>query len=317
MRRVYALLAILAFSHSAALADSGENEVGGHSMDLREALMKDFDLSLPIIGQLGESGSRDDPIIITTSDPVLVGQAARDTVAGLQRGLSLARQGRGESDMLVGVLWRTLDGGLHISSETGLGVYRIERKVLTPSEVVTETIAYYFDVSAAQISGLDRFETGAGMPVVSLGENLPSEIGWLHYDPDQSVNYAEQHNRPDLGVGAAYGAIGIKATLYLYPGPRTPIDRDALRRQFEQAASDLESNNPNVTAWLDADVGTGNFLRIWRVGDGDQATALALTSYRGHFVKVRTTWYRDQVLDPAHQEFIRVVFSMFSVATRN
>lgn len=279
-------------------------------MDMRKALLRDFGLDIPIVGQLGISGSKNSPISITAAEPLLIGQAASDTVACLHRGMNRAQEPQ------EGVLWRTLDGGLRRVPETQLGIYRIERVRFNPVSFIAETVAYYFSLAETRNAGLDYFGMGKGMSLASLDEVLPSEIGWLHHDAIQNVDYVERHNRPDLGVSAAYGAIGIKATLYVYPKPKI-TENERLSGQFEQATAHLETIIPDAKALRDTISSLGDYLKIWDTAEGEQATALAMMDIDGYFIKIRATWHRTPLLDQAFIEFKQSAFKIFANCARN
>jgi hypothetical protein len=120
------------------------------------------------------------------------------------------------------------------------------------------------------------------------------------------VDYAKEKDRPDLGVGFAYEAVGIKATVYIYPVPAGMAAGDeTLRRAFEQSASEVEAVNQDISAWPDANNTSSFYERAWMMGkDADKATVLGIRIVQGHFVKYRLTWVRDRVLDQAVAQFM-------------
>lgn len=103
-----------------------------HQSTLREILLSDFNLDLPLAGGFG--GSKDDPIIILP-------EARPDYVAveyAILRCIGIVRR----------VEWKlkrqTL---LHYKGKT-LDQMKIETIETTEAEIITSTVNYYFDVSA-------------------------------------------------------------------------------------------------------------------------------------------------------------------------
>ena len=273
--------------------------------ELHDRLKEDWGYDLPIRVSGEGAGSRDNPIVIFRSENISILETAYLTIHGLQRGLSVSLKENARGDNLVGVLWRSLEGGLQYDPETELYVFRCEKNVLTDDQIETITSRFYFKIDdgkiTAQNSGLPE-----GIGVSALKVTFPYEIGYLKLDTAGSVDYAAEHNRPDLGLSIAYNALGIKATVYVYPFG----SRSSLHTEFERGAKEVEAMNSDMIAWPDREFPDG-IHRYWRFGEqGNEVTMLGLTTARGNFVKLRMTWRRDQLIDKAAKEFADVITSL-------
>lgn len=281
-----------------------EDKMGGNS--LQHILKMDWGYDLPIHASIDDFGTRDSPIRIIPNDEISIAETAYLTIHGWNRGLSRSTAQSGAGEVLNGVLWRSLDGGLKFDPITQLHSYRFERKHLTDAQIETETIRVFFRIEEDQPRDLD-----VGMPngptVSALNVVFPYEIGWLRYDASQEVDYGVERNSPELGVGLPYGALGIKATVYVYP-----IEQDgSLDAEFEGAARGIETLNSDLMAWPDRDNAEGIRKRFWREGEeARQVTMLGLTTANGQFIKLRMTWHRDQLIDTAAAEFTQAILSL-------
>lgn len=281
-----------------------ENNMDDNS--LQQILKMDWGYDLPIHASIEDFGTRKRPIVIIPSDEISIAETAYLTIHGWNRGLSrsIAQSGTGEA--LSGVLWRSLDEGLKFDPVTQLHSYRFERKQLTDAQIETETISFFFRIEPDLPGELD-----IGMPngpvVSALNVMFPYEIGWLRYDASQEIDYGDERNSPNLGVGFAYGALGVKATVYVYPMEQN----SSLDVEFEQAARGVEALNSDLFAWPDRETAEGIRKRFWREGEeARQVTMLGLTTANGQFIKLRITWHRDQLIDAAAAEFMQAILSL-------
>jgi hypothetical protein len=131
---------------------------------LRQSLKDDFGIEVLVEGG---SGLRDDPFVIERCS---VAGAAR-TQLNLLRGLE---RGRGE-------LWRLLQAEPAFDVAPAIQRLRIESVLFTQDEIITETRAYYFDVS--KVDGVPD----ARAPLVEWSDPRTTfaaiyQIGWLHFD---------------------------------------------------------------------------------------------------------------------------------------
>ena len=94
---------------------------------LHDLLLRDWNTDLPIRGGFGQS--REDPIIVDSSDQVKAAEVQMLVLRGLGRGR--------------GIFWRCLDrhplGGQWI----GIEQFKIETVELTDNQIITRKEAYY------------------------------------------------------------------------------------------------------------------------------------------------------------------------------
>ena len=272
---------------------------------LRGRLKRDFGLDLPIGS--GSGTSRDDPIVILTSDP---------RVAALTQMLVLRCIGTA-----LERLWRVKAKTLLEGEWGNIEQIKIETKELTATEIITQRINHYFDVSASvagrvsAASGRPQDLEVAGYSDPVSGIAFPYEIGWMHFD-NTIVN--EEAN-PGLGQTILYTALNSKASVYVYDrGGRAParFEPDFLTPEFSVAASDVLKFTSNARSAGDGKLtasGSGiSYLRQDFRMDADHSV-LALTVARGRFVKVRATWLAEPLFDDIGNEFIEQVFDLASL----
>jgi hypothetical protein len=276
-------------------------------MSLKDLLFRDFGFDLPISGSFPELGMRANPIVIHSSDPVKIVETMYLSVHGMNLGFGAALAAASTADTPIGVLWQPHpEKWIEYHPKEKLYSVRFERKELREDEIDTKTVRFYFRLSdyyGPFVPNLERMD----LPSVSYGGiRLPVAIGPLHHVPAKTVDYAKEKDRPDLGVGFAYEAVGLKGTVYIYPVPAGMAASDeTLRRAFEQSASEVEAVTQDISAWPDANDTSGFNERAWMMGkDAEKATVLGIGIVQGHFVKYRLTWVRDRVLDQAAAQFM-------------
>ena len=310
------LLAIMQMVASSAFAQTFEAQSGSVSpesiaeskMSIKDLLFRDFGFDLPISGSFPELGMRTNPIVIHSTDAAKIVETMYLTVHGMNLGLGAALAGASSSEVPIGVLWQPHpEQWIDYHPKETLYSVRFERKKLLEDEIDTQSVRFYFRLSdydgtfAPNLDGID-------VPSVSHGGiRLPVAISSLHYAPEKTVDYAKEKDRPDLGVGFAYEAVGVKGTVYIFPVPTgMAAGDDTLRRVFEQSASDVEAVNQDISAWPDANDTSGFKEREWMMGkDAEKATVLGIGIVHRHFVKYRLTWVRDRVLDQVAAQFMR------------
>lgn len=276
--------------------------VAESNMSIKDLLFRDFGFDLPISGTFPELGLRTNPIVIHSSDAANIVETMYMTVHGMNLGLGRAIAASSTSEMPLGVLWRPHpEQWLEYHPKEQLYSLRFERKALKEDEIDSQIIRYYFKLSyfyGAMAPRIERMD----FPSVSFGSfRLPVSIGWLHHNQAKTVDYAKKNDRPDLGMGFAYEAIGISATVFVYPVPPS-MDQsdDALVEAFEQSVSEVETLNDNIKAWPDREPSDGFRERAWMMGEAaERATVLGMGIVGGYFVKYRLTWTRDHELDKA------------------
>lgn len=278
-------------------------------LGVRDLLLRDFGLDLPISGALSDIGSRSNPVVIHSSNEDEILLTMYLVVDAMNRGLGRAISRREQSPMPVGVLWRPSQSPwLEYHAQEKLYSYRFERKEIRAKQISTTTLRYYFQI-LSESGGDVVLANPSNWPRANyLGFGLPKNIGWLHQDDEQTLDYATK----DLGVGVAYGGVGIKATVYIYPVPSGQSENlhpfvkwRVLKTEFEDSAKDVERFETEISAWPDQNSGHGFFERAWSVGeDAREATVLGITIQDGYFIKYRTTWVRDHLLDQSALEFM-------------
>jgi hypothetical protein len=245
---------------------------------LRDLMLRDWGVDLPIAGGRGQS--RDDPIVITATNADVVAFTQMRLLQGIGRGR--------------GIFWRCLSRKLVGSEFPGIEQFKIESVELTPAQKITQVANYYFDVSALSLwQPID-----AALHFQRLGLRIPCEIGWLHVD----VISDNEGVAPGAGITVPYGAPAIKATVYIYDWQRTDIPEDVMHPivwdEFQQAIRDVSSLIPNAEAWNDPPFDGRYLIRYFKIGDdAKDNTAVALTTYNGKFLKMRLTWQRDEFID--------------------
>lgn len=257
---------------------------------IRETLLRDWGDDLPISGGWGQS--REDPIIVLSSDPTIVAKTQMQVLRGIGRGR--------------GVYWRRLSRELLTDDKPGIERLRIESVELTPSEKITQTSAYYFDVSAMLVSGWEEvhsYETFS-----QCRQLFPFEIGWLHIGP--FTNFEIQ--QAGLGVSVAYSAPGIEATLYVYDSGQRDIPEDLthpmVQSEFKKADTELKTANAGCLPFPEPPFDGQHLSRSYQTGeDLKKITLLALTTHKHNFVKMRVTWDRDAFIDQVASGWIEAV----------
>lgn len=265
---------------TASISSIAQAEAMDNKINLREMLKRDFGLELMISGGFGQS--HQEPIVIDNSEPF---------DASLTEMHVLRAIGKGRK-----ILWRTL-------ARTPMDNYRLEKfnietKDVNPNEVITQRENYYFDVQSAT-------KSSASLPAAVVFENkeaklsLPYEIGWLHFDS----LIDNEPTSPGLGQSLAYGAPGIKATIYVYDKHRSGIAiLGSVRSEFESAVSDLIQLHPAARP-LDSVQNINEMLLQTFTIDGE-LILIALTTHNEKFVKMRISYVNDPVLIDAVRQTI-------------
>lgn len=309
------LLAVVQAVAFSALAQTFQAESGSvlpeavaeSDMSIRNLLFRDFGFDLPISGTFSELRTRTNPIVVHSSDPVKIVETMYLTVHGMTLGFGAALAAASSAETPIGVLWQPHpEKWIEYHPKEKLYSVRFERKELREDEIDTQIVRFYFRLSDDYGSFAPNLER-VDFPSVSFGGiRLPVAIGSLHHVPAKTVDYAKEKDRPDLGVGFAYEALGIKGTVYIYPVPAgMEAGEETLRRAFEQSASEVETVTKDISAWPDPEDASGFNERAWMMGkDAEKATVLGIGIAQEHFVKYRLTWVRDRVLNQAAAQFM-------------
>jgi hypothetical protein len=258
-------------------------------ISLHDLLLRDWGTDLPIRGGYGQS--REDPIIVESSDPVRVAEVQMLIFRDLGRGRR--------------VFWRCLESMPLGDEWKGVEQFKIETVELTTDRIVTTTEAYYFDLSALPPS---KPRVPAATVVAyrhESGLTLPYELGLLHFGESTDNEIVE----PGLGVSLQYGAPGIKATVYIYDRGRNDVPNDVndpwVRAEFEEAAANIAALYPGITPWPDPAPNGAYHFRSYPLGkDAEQGTVLLLSVAHGKLVKARATWVREPFMDKIGSGFL-------------
>jgi hypothetical protein len=252
-------------------------------LNLHDLLLRDWGTDLPITGGFG--GSREDPIVITATDPETVKLTKLNTLRGIGRGR--------------GIFWRTMACAMLGEQWPGIEQFKIETVELTDTQAVTQTENYYFDVSAMMSVNASSCSASAAIHSDASGLVLPYEIGWVHFD--NASNNEQQV--PGLGFSLHYKAPTIVFSVYVYDRGYSDIPDDVndplVRQEFDIAHRDFVNLHPNFVTWPDRPRSQDRLERFYRIenDDGREASLLLLTTARRRFIKARLTWARDPLID--------------------
>lgn len=228
---------------------------------LRDLLLKDFGLDLPIAG--GSGRNAEDPIVIAT-DSLYLAVEAQDSIAACLFG---------------GQQWRLVAKQPDPVRPT-VECCQYEIRFIDGEQLVAEPRQLYFDTSSLKLAP-GRSTPACGF---SLGERfgfgLPAQFGWLHFERMGPVD------TPAGGLRLDYAARQTEVSLTLYPAPdRTPTEA-GLQAELEQALAELRVEFPGLQP---ASENKSANLRYASFDAGLRFSALALTSYQGHYCRIRLT----------------------------
>lgn len=252
-------------------------------------LKRDFDLELNIAS--GSGKSRDDPIIVLDFNSL---EASR-TVMKLLMGLGMGR----------GILWRVLARNLFKHNKFSIEQIEIETKDITDTEIITTRENYYFDVSKV-ITYQDHLPDVIAFSDEGVKLDFPFELGWLHFkgitDHESLVS--------GLGKGIAYGALGIKATVYVYDNTRSDISDDIdssidVQKEFKRAVFDFIEANPTAGSSGELSIYKGFLIQAFSIGEN--FSIIGLSVFSGKFIKLRITHVQDALLVDVSNQFIASV----------
>jgi hypothetical protein len=257
-------------------------------MNLKDMLARDFGLNINISGGSGRNYS--DPIVILDTNSY----QALDTQMKLLLGLGMGRA----------IYWRVLERSTQQSGDCVIEKIEIETKELTESEIITQQEVYYFDVSRVK-SNSDKLQEIISYSDNKLGLYMPFELGWLHFR--EVINH--EPVVAGLGCGIAYGAPGIKATIFIYDKTKSRISDDINSEQaldeFKQAVFEFIEVHPSASSLGELSKRNGFLLQPFAFG-GD-FTIIGLTVFKNNFIKLRVTHIQDHFLIEVSNDFIRSV----------
>jgi hypothetical protein len=278
---------LLILSFSAFSPISAEPNMS--SIDLKKLLKNDFGIDLDIAG--GTGGSGDDPIIVLSQSH----EEALRTENMALKGLGLGRQ----------VYWRSI--GLEPIPSNSKKTYqrKIETIQLTNDQVITQKENYYFsreriDNPPNPISVFDVVHHDS-----TTGLVFPYELTWLKFE-DHTV-----YEDPLHGYSVAYGAMGMKSTIYVYPiDDREPSHAEEIKNAIGDVHAMYGSDSIEHD-WGGVRNGTehSDYFFIPKNGNGD-TSHIHIRMYQGHFVKIRNTFVDEPVMRKIFGSYMSVLTSI-------
>lgn len=254
---------------------------------LKELLERDFGLVLDISGGTGQS--KNDPIHILSNTI----NDALYTESLVLRGLGKGR----------GILWRTLS--VEYVDGTEIIQRKIETKEVRKDEIISQVENYYFSRLNTKSNG----ETVNSQLVASFsamnGVEYPYEISWLHCD---GVTDYRAKEREDLGCSLAYGAPGIKATIYIYPKVSSDTNQGLLELELGAAVEEVKEIYGADAIKHDWGVRKdGNSISYYFIPSyaPNDASLLLIMCKDGFFVKLRCTFVDEEFMRKVCSDFVK------------
>lgn len=259
---------------------------------LRDILLKSQGVALNIDGGMGQK----------EADPI---QLLDDGAVSASHTLFLTLRAIGRSR---GVLWKTISLD-QISSKPEWSIYRVRLEVLlvTTEEEIKTVESYYFK---AYYSGHEN--ALLSMPMVCdprLPFVVPYELGWIHFDQLRDLETQESGQ----GLSLAYGAPGIKATLFQYNRGQIDLSAtDVAKSEFLDANDQFLTSNPSAVRIADRQSFSEICLSWYSLNDDVSVVGVAIV--RGFYLKVRITYVRDQILDRVVGESLSALNAFISAS---
>ena len=230
---------------------------------LRDLLLNDFGLDLPIAGGSGRNAQ--DPIVIAT-DSLFDAIEAQDSLAACLFG--------GPEHQ-----WR-LVGKQADAARPWIECCHYEIRFIDGERLVAEPRQLFFDTRRLRLAP-GRSTPACGVPLGDrFGFGLPAQFGWLHF-VQMSPSASESG-----GLRLSYAARQTQVELTVYPAAADQAGESALQAEMDRALAALRTEFPGLQPVSEnQDLN----LRYASFDAGRQFSALALTRYRGHFCHVRMT----------------------------
>jgi hypothetical protein len=237
---------------------------------LKELILRDFGIELPIAG--GNGQSLDDPILITSEEPSYAARSKLKLIDCI--------------NVMTGRYWQATTNEIFERNERVIEKLTYVSKYIVGDNVNTDTNSFYFDISNVEDQNCEnpiRF----GLPVSGDIELvLPYQLGWLHY----AGRVDNETTSPGLGYSFIYNAPATKATVYVYNKCYKDLHHietaKLFQDEFESAISDLLTMNPDAV--FINEYSEGNF-KTKGYDVGDTFTSVSLGILQNHFVKLRIT----------------------------
>jgi hypothetical protein len=243
-------------------------------MLLREAFRRDFGIDIPL---LSGHGGRADPFVLEAGSAAAAGAYAVRLVGAYLRGHALATQRE--------ACWKLLDSGPY---EAGLQRYRFDVKWFSPTELVNETVSYFFAAVPALAEPWPEYVVGVD-PAAGLRAGW--KLGWLDFE--------RRHDYPDpqLGYSLHWGAIGMAITVYVYRrelGDGT--EKAAVDRELRDAVSSIADSKSEFRfhSELRAPAWCSEAARVALFRSEAEYSFLIVDRLNHHTVKLRATTRADE-----------------------
>lgn len=247
-------------------------------------------------------GTRQQPFVVRQVDPVEADALQRDVL----RALSRARGG----------FWRTISRSAEPST-TGqrLEQVKVEFAYEQGAQFIRDTVNVYFDMTGVEQEAVPKPEVWLRARHAGLDVTLPAEIGWLHFQS----SFESEREHPGTGWTFAYGAPGIKATIFIYNrtvsgiagGPEVRVVRD----EFERSRREMLSYR-NTIRPLEGPRPQGAFLtQLFKIDD--QFSLLAVTAWQGYFLKLRLTHEPHMIVTDMANQSVDALLSLVQKETRD
>ena len=242
-------------------------------MKLKELLLKDFNIDLPISGSFGQS--KDSPIVILTDNQE---EASLTQYQILKCIYSVSE-----------FTWRQTERS-YIDSSAGL-IEKVSSDVKyinkdDESQIITEKRNFYFDLSLLNIDITKKLSP----PLISLPQpyntKISQQLTWLHFD--------RMFNNENICNGAGftlfYSLPFTKCSIYIYNNnAQKEIETNpdhATKTEFTNICKSIESSN-NIIDILSEHKMNNSYWKVYKTNTG--YTLAIIAPYKNHFIKSRTT----------------------------
>jgi hypothetical protein len=242
-------------------------------MSIRKALKADFGIDVLIERGVG---LQSDPYVLEACSAA----DATRTQLNLLRGLG---RGRGE-------LWRLINVETGVGSAADLQKLRIESVRFTQQEIITETRAYYFDVS--MVGGMpDAANPGAAWSDSRSRFSAEQQIGWLHFD--RAIDNSGDSDRLDTSL--QYSALLSKAAIYVYGSPdRSPSELSSADQRLAElhlVCEGVRLQHPGAEMVGAVVLAEPFVLQHFLIGDDMSVAGIA--DMGEHYLKLRLTYHDE------------------------
>lgn len=248
-----------------------------HPLTLREMLLRDFGVDLPISGG---GGRRQEPIVITSATV----QEAVDVQMQVHRCIGKGRQ----------IAWRLEDTAV-ADPASKLVRAGLETVAFLEDQVRTNGEGLYFVFDALPVgASATVLPAPTGFTDPGCGLRLPHQLAWLHLDAVTD----NEPEAPGLGRTVAYGGLGLKGTVYVYdlrrPLHSEDVEDERVVAHFRQAVGDALKVNAEAKVTRHGVIrdaaGSGRSLMAVLDLPGEEMSMVLMTVRNGCFVKGRITF---------------------------